>query len=110
MPYVLLKEERDYADEFDTESFIVMSKDTFENYKDITDNNIEKIFKESNSLEMSFGTNEAHFIESGAEYWNSISMIEISDEEFNILKKLFGSINHNIVKFGTNSNFFPIEN
>ena len=42
------------------------------------------------SFEASFGTNESHEFYSKEDYWNSIDIKEISEEEYNMLIKIIG--------------------
>jgi hypothetical protein len=106
--YVLLTEIRDWNEEFDTESFIVMPKDKFEKYKIVTDKALSIL--NGDIIKLSFGTNQAHFINNKEHYWNNIKIIEINKSEFLMLQQLFGHQNDDIIRFGTNSYFFPLDN
>ena len=105
--YILLKETRSWNDEFDTESFIAMPKDKFEKYRVATNNILNTI--DNNVIKQSFGTNQEHIIESKENYWNKIDISIINEEQLSIIKNLFGYPNDDIVRFGTNPFFFPLD-
>ena len=106
--YVLLTETRNWNGEFDTESFIVMPKDKFEKYKIVTNKALD-IFNDG-IITLSFGISQEHLINSKEHYWNNIKIIEINESEFLTLRQLFGHLNDDIIRFGTNSYFFPLDN
>lgn len=105
--YVLLTEIRNYKDSFDTASFIVMPQDKFEKYKVKTNDIIDET---NDSIELTFGTDEQHCITHKEEYWNSIKITEVNEEEFKILQQLFGHPSDDTIRFGTNLYFFPLDN
>lgn len=43
------------------------------------------------SYNIGFGTNEEHSITSLGDFWNNIKIKEITEQEYNTIKKLFGS-------------------
>lgn len=100
MNYFLIKEDDNYADEFDIEGFkIEKSKLSIEDYKknlllevlmergdyDEDDNEIPGKFP----LEFYFGTNEAIEIRDEKDFWRVVSVEPISKAEYDTLKKLF---------------------
>jgi hypothetical protein len=95
---LLVKFDCNYADEFDTEGFIVMSESEW--LKHIT--HVEKHFENWNKthepdrwgnrqgIEVYFGTNEAIIYEAFDSYRSSFSTSELSDSDYDTLKRLFG--------------------
>jgi hypothetical protein len=148
--YLLITENRDYADEFDTHGFTVMTQTEFDKAKEDSEAILNETFtkfseeeflkrqKERKGLpymyggygkskkytdqydapysaylerfgkygglsySISFGTNEEHSINSLQEFWNDIKIKEITEQEYNTIKKLFGS--------GFGFMCFPLEN
>ena len=72
-----------WADEFDFNEFMVMSGEDLKNFT-------EKLSKYEDSIEWYFGTNEEMSYSNGAEMLEEITWEKISDEEGDILDKLFG--------------------
>jgi len=98
MSKVLVKFEKDWADEFSIYGFAVYEKSDWESA-------IEK-FKNATSFScFYFGTNEGwdnDQIEEEKDQWlNAYEIEDISEEEFKVLSKLFGSPFNESVSFGT---------
>lgn len=95
---VLVKYDSNYADEFDVEGFIVMPQSEW--LKHIT--GVEKHFQKWDSehepdrwgnregIEVYFGTNEQMIYEGFESYRRSFEVSELSDADYETLKRLFG--------------------
>ena len=95
---LLIKFDSNYADEFDTEGFIVMSQSEW--LKHIT--HVEKHFEKWNKthepdrwgnrhgIEVYFGTNESMIYETFDCYRRSFKVAELSESDYEVLKRLFG--------------------
>jgi hypothetical protein len=95
---LLIKFDCNYADEFDTEGFIVMSQSEW--LQHIV--GVEKMFERWNKdhepdrwgnregIEVYFGTNEQIIYETFESYRSSFSTTELSDTDHETLKRLFG--------------------
>jgi hypothetical protein len=96
MKYYLVIESNDYADEFDIEGFKVFKSENEESLE------IQLIDDQEFPCEKYFGTNEAIEFETKEDFLESLSIVEITEEELKVLKKLFGK---DITKyaFGTTS-------
>lgn len=82
MKYFLIKESRDYADEFDTHGVTVRTSESKEKLKQqITDD-----FEEYGE-ELYFGSNECHLIESPQELLGALQIEEITKEEYEVFLK-----------------------
>jgi len=90
---VLIKFEKDWADEFDVYGIQVLSD---EEWKELQ----EAIKKIKYPLEMYFGTNEGLIFESAAETLNELKAVEISDDEMAVFKKYFGNEWSKSIDFG----------
>ena len=80
----LVKCEADYSDEFDVYGFEVMSKKRWEAIK-------EAIKRINYPVEFYFGTNEGLMPESPKELLSYFTVVEISKEEVEVLKKFFST-------------------
>lgn len=94
--YLLIKYNRNWADEFDLEGFLVMTKPEWEEYK----NKVATVFDKAPSgkdysgalvkqVEVGFGTNEDVCYSSVEDYFRSFKEVEISLKEYNFLKQHF---------------------
>jgi hypothetical protein len=83
---VLVKYSGDWADEFTCQDFC-----TFENQEavDVWLKGIEDQIKDGET-EFGFGTNEYHLFEKIGDLTRDLTIIHISDEEHDVLYKLFG--------------------
>ena len=82
MSKILVISTGNWADEIDVEGFMIVSKECWE-WKKLEWNHTE--FPQ----EISIGTNEYAEFENVEEYLNSFKIKEISDEEAELLRKLF---------------------
>jgi hypothetical protein len=80
-----IKFDSNYADEFDLSGFIVMTGIEWELHKQAA----QKRFTEEGAIEKYFGTNEALIFEGFDEYLRCFKVKEISEEEYQLLLKLF---------------------
>ncbi len=85
----LVKYNGNWADEFDTKGFMLVSEGTWEQYLE----NLEVFFEnlEGEEYEHYFGTNEWFTFDSLKGYVKDFKVEEISDAEVVVLQKLFGS-------------------
>jgi hypothetical protein len=86
MSFVLVKFQANYADEFDVYGFAVFQASTWEEIKELA-----RDLDWSNPIERYFGTNEAITFKSYADYIHHFKVTTISEAEFLMLKKLFGT-------------------
>lgn len=96
MSAVLVKVSADYADEFQCEEFKVFTQEEFNKFIEYYKN----YFDENNEAEIYFGTNEFLIFESFTEFYDCLSVSEITDEEASVIQKLFGDYS-----FGTSGVF-----
>jgi len=89
----LVKCQADYSDEFDVYGFKVMSDEQWI----ILQENIKKC---NYPMEVYFGTNEALIFESPNEIMRSLTAIEMTPEEVEVLKKGFGTSYDNSINYG----------
>lgn len=84
MKNYIVKFDDNYADEFDMEGFRLFKAESEDAIKDsLVDERV------TFPCERYFGTNEAMDYDSKEQYFNAISIVEISEEEFNIISKYF---------------------
>ncbi len=94
MEYYLLKEKADYADEFDTEGYLVLNSMEYAEFKRNCDLALlkEREYKASemynNGYEFYFGTNEYLYFEDIQEAIDSISVEKITKSQANTLQIL----------------------
>ena len=74
-----------YADEFDLDGIQVWTEDEVDEFKAAA----KRYFKVNDELEIYFGTNEAMTWYSAEDVINDVSFKEISNEEANMLTRLF---------------------
>jgi len=79
---VLLKWEKDWADEFDMTGFRVLSDKIWGAFQIA----VEKM---EYPQDMYFGTNEEYVFENASAIMSGIKTLEINDEDIKVLKKLF---------------------
>lgn len=97
MKHFLVKEDANWADEFDVASFKVIKAESKEDV-------IKKIEKERDSeypMSFYFGTNEDIEIQSREELEKALEIKQITDEELKVIKKFFPNITSSA--FGTNA-------
>lgn len=83
--HLLISIDRDWADEFNVEGFIVMTDSEWEDHKQLA----QKLFEEKGSVELYFGTNEFLDYSSYDEYVGAFEVTELSTEQLDVLKSLF---------------------
>ena len=91
----LVKESADYADEFNCEGFKIIKGESKENVIDGLIENQGGDFP----MECCFGTNESLQFDNKNEFIQALNIIQITDEEVTILKKLFPNCDKH--SFGT---------
>lgn len=96
MSYVLLKASVDWADEFYCEMFSIWSKEEWEHYK----KSVQEEF--DYDVNVDFGTNESIEITNYEDWISNIVETEITESEYNFLKKNFGT------SYGTGDSYFYI--
>ena len=84
MKKYLIKQNCDYADEFDTYRFFIKEGNS---KKEVLESLINKKCKFP--VERYFGTNEAIEFDSKEEFFNSFEVEEISEYQYDVLKQLF---------------------
>jgi hypothetical protein len=82
MDYVLLNWEGNWADEMDISGFGIMKREDWEDYKKMLENRGEFTF--------CIGTNEEIEYDNGPALLEEIEVRNITEEEYNIIQKLFG--------------------
>lgn len=93
---LLIQFDSNYADEFDVEGFLVMTKEEWETHKAAIQKRFDALPPKDPSkyygeeLEAYFGTNESLSWGSMDAYLHDFKVTEISDEEHAVLKKFFG--------------------
>jgi hypothetical protein len=92
MEYVLVKFKKDYADEFDVTGVMVVSKETWEK-------ELEKFKTAKYPFEKYFGTNEYLEFDSFKDAMRSFKVYDLTQEEYEILKKFFHEYS-DIIQFG----------
>ena len=86
MAYFLVKEDQDYSDEFNLQGFIVMASENTDTLKgDLLSNADIEGFPATKY----FGTNEEIEVKSEAAFFKALKIRKITEEEFNVLVKLF---------------------
>lgn len=104
--FYLLKFQQDYADEFDVYGFKIYNEEDYNKYLELTKENYlkreETNHRKQKVVTISFGTNEEVEFYSLENYLKSFDLVEITEDEFNILNKLFDG------SFGFDY-FFPLE-
>ena len=94
----MVKYTKDYADEFDCEGFGVYPKKDW----DKTCKKTEIAFEDCHNVEVPFGTNEGLTFSSYDDWFDSLEVIEIEEEDAKKLIKLFGE------SFGTASSMLDV--
>lgn len=94
--HLLVKASLDYADEFNTEDFVVTTAGAFKVL-------VEKLVNHDNEIGWYFGTNEEMCFSSGNSLLSSFTIQTITKEEADTLNKLFGG------GFGTSNVFSRID-
>lgn len=95
---LLIKFDSNYADEFDTEGFIVMSELDWLHHIVGVEKQFERRDKDHQpdkwgnreGIEVYFGTNEQIIYETFESYRSSFTTSELSDADFRTLERLFG--------------------
>jgi len=80
--YYFVKLEKDWADEFDVKSLSVISEKDWKQFQE----DINKY--DGYPIECYFGTNEALLFESEQDIMHSLSPVEVSESEAELLKKV----------------------
>lgn len=86
MKYFLITQTACWADEFDTEGFCIKESESKQEALDKLLNPNHKF-----PAERYFGTNEYHTFEDKKEYFDTFEAKEISYDDYNVLKRLFGT-------------------
>lgn len=117
MDYYVLTFGSNWADEFDVESFVVVSQEKFDELKTSTDQALENVINQHGWYRIWFGTNESLEFPSPENYWSCITVKSITEEQaktfyraFRKRSEKFDEIKSNkaIVRFGT-VDFFPLD-
>lgn len=87
---LLIRQCDNYADEFNTEGFIITSEKKWEQH-------LKEVEEQEFPLELYFGSNEFLGFDTFADYENSFSVEELSKEEVKVLKKFFGNSKFGII-------------
>jgi len=85
MKYFLITQSACWADEFDTEGFCIKEAESKEQALSTLLNP-----KHEFPAERYFGTNESHIFEDQDDYFDTFEIKEISYDDYNVLKRLFG--------------------
>lgn len=83
MQFYLVKFSADYADEFDVYGFCIMTEIEYKEFM----NDLKKVDWPSENY---FGTNEAIECESYEDYMRSVTVTDISQSEYDTIKRCFG--------------------
>lgn len=83
MKNFLVKEDGNWADEFDLAGFKILKKESLSKVKE------SLIDGREFPCEIYFGTNEAQEYSSKKEFFADLTIKEITEEEYRLLKKLF---------------------
>lgn len=97
MPYKLVKFKDNYADEFDVEGFRLFTDDSWRAFLDQLPQYPDETY---------FGTNEYIEYSTKASYLKTLEVLEISEKEYKILLKLFGT---DIIPYGYGMFLVPME-
>lgn len=93
MKYFLVKEDANWADEFDLQGFKVFESDSEDSLKSelLSEFVADRCDDDEDPFptECYFGTNEAVVVESEEDFFNALTFVEISNDEYNCLIKLF---------------------
>ena len=101
MTYMLVKMNKDYADEFDVKGFFCCTLEQWNEYKTAA----YKMISEHPEQEYYFGSNEFLEFDSSHEFDEAFVATEISDAEYETMMKLFGSPYATWVTFGFTPDF-----
>lgn len=82
---LLITLDRDWADEFNVEGFVVLPASEWEDHKRLAKEHFEK----NGSVELYFGTNEFLEYSSYEEYVGEFEVTELTSDQFEVLKNLF---------------------
>lgn len=114
MKYYLLNFTDNYADEFDVYGFKVLTEEEYKKGKIDSEEAFRLRMEDTRanhrgdkSVQISFGTNEWVEYYRFEDYLKSFKVTEISEDEYNVLAKLFGKYG-NKVSYGFDY-FFPLE-
>jgi hypothetical protein len=83
--HLLITLDRDWADEFNVEGFVVLTAAEWEDHKQLA----KKHFEEHGSVELYFGTNEFLDYSSYDEYVKEFEVTELTQAQLDVLKSLF---------------------
>lgn len=86
MAYFLVKEDQDYSDEFNLQGFIIYESENIDTLKAKLPQLADI---EGFPTTKYFGSNEMVEIEDEDQFWEALEIQEITEEEFNMLLKLF---------------------
>jgi hypothetical protein len=93
--------ERDYADEFDTYGFATFTEEEYQKF-------LENIDKADYPAEYGFGTNEAHEFQDAEDYKSSMRVVDITEEEHKILRKIFDPYPEQVFRNTIGAGIFPM--
>lgn len=85
---ILVFTEANYADEFDIYGFEIIDRKRWETFLEKAEEFLSG--EESSSMELYFGTNESILFEDMRDVEDFFSIKEITEEEYAVIKKLFG--------------------
>lgn len=86
----LIKFSDNWADEMDIDSFVLMDQEWKDEYFNRLKNDFEERLKEKDYFCLNFGSNQGIEYEKFDELMRCFTVIEISQEEYDTIEKLFG--------------------
>lgn len=92
MSKILIKFQADYADEFDVYGFTIQDQSWWDKHLQEVAGRLD----EEGTIERYFGTNECVEFHSLEQYTASFTVTPITDDEFQVFKKLFNGYRNNI--------------
>jgi len=85
-PYVAVKFESDWSDEFDVYGMKVITKGEYGIYL----SNIAKQFTDNGSFEWGFGSNQSFTWETLQEFMTTLKIVELTEKQANTLREVLG--------------------
>lgn len=101
--YLLIKCGSNYSDEFDVDCFQVMTESEWESHKKEA---AKRFSSNEDEVGCLFGTNESVFWSSLEDYLDQCSVTELSEQDYQTMKKCFGNEDTNDISFGMTSIMF----
>ena len=93
MEYVLIKFEKDYADEFDVHGIMVLPLDEWKKQ-------LELFEKAEYPFTKGFGTNEELEFNTFKDVKKAFTVSQINEQEYEVFKKFFGNTYSDSIDFG----------